>query len=133
MHNMGLCYQKLGVLDECAACLEQCLTYLTSEYVQDYFNDPANPSLKLKMLKYKCKTHMQICALYSQVHKHKDAALHANQAIMIAHYLIHDTESLCSYFTKELIQKKPLEEVSLISNFGFSLLEKTAVKLLPIF
>ena len=52
---------------------------------------------------------------------------------MISHFLIHDTESLCSYFTKELIQKKPLEEVSLISNFQFSLLEKTAVKLLPIF
>lgn len=85
------------------------------------------------MLKYKCKTHMQVCALLSQVHKHKDAALHANQAIQIAHFLVHDTESLCSYFTKELIQKKPLEEVSLISNFSFSLLEKTAVKLLPIF
>lgn len=121
------------MLDECASCLEQCLVYLSSEYVQDYFNDPANPSLKLKMLKYKCKTHMQICALYSQVHKHRDAALHANQAIMISHFLIHDTENLCSYFTKELIQKKPLEEVSLISNFNFSLLEKTSVKLLPIF
>ena len=58
MHNMALCYQKLGVLDECAACLEQCLTYLVSDYVQEYFNDPATPSLKLKMLKYKCKTHM---------------------------------------------------------------------------
>ena len=62
-----------------------------------------NPPLKLKMLKYKCKTHMQICALYSQTHKHKEAALHSNQSIMISHYLIHDTESLCSYFTKELI------------------------------
>ena len=81
MHNMALCYQKLGVLDECANCLEQCLVYLNSEYVQDYFNDPMNPSLKLKMLKYKCKTHMQVCALYSQVHKHKEAALHSNQSI----------------------------------------------------
>lgn len=52
---------------------------------------------------------------------------------MIAHFLIHDTENICSYFTKELIQKKPLEEVSLINNYQFSLLEKTAVKLLPIF
>ena len=30
---MALCYQKLGVLDECANCLEQCLTYLNSEYI----------------------------------------------------------------------------------------------------
>ena len=133
MHNMALCYQKLGVLEECAVSLEQCLTYLQSEFVQDFFNDPSQPSLKLKMLKYKCKTHMQICALLSQVHKHKEAALHANQAIKIAHFLVHDSESLCSYYTKELIQKKPLEDVSLISNFNFSLLEKTAVKLLPVF
>ena len=76
---------------------------------------------------------MQIYALLSQVYKHKEAALHANQAIKISHFLIHDCESLCSYYTKELIQKKPLEEVSLISNFNFSLLEKTAVKLLPVF
>ena len=59
--------------------------------------------------------------------------MHANQAIEISHFLIHDSEALCSYYTKELIQKKPLEEVSLISNFNFSLLEKTAVKLLPVF
>ena len=78
LHNMALCYQKLGVLDECASSLQQCLQYVNSDYVQDYFSDPANPSLRLKMLKYKCKTHMQICALLSQVHKHRDAALHAN-------------------------------------------------------
>lgn len=62
---MALCYQKLGVLDECAMCLEKCLKYLASDYIQKYFNDPAQPSLRLKMLKYKCKTHMQICALFS--------------------------------------------------------------------
>jgi hypothetical protein len=59
--------------------------------------------------------------------------LHSNEAIKISHFLIHDAENLCSYFTKELIQKKPLEEVSIISNYGFSLMEKTAVKLLPVF
>ena len=78
LHNMALCYQKLGVLEECAMTLERCLTHLQSDYIQDFFNDPTIPSLKLKMLKYKCKTHMQVCALYSQVHKHKEAAIHAN-------------------------------------------------------
>lgn len=40
VHNMALCYQKLGVLDECAVCLEKCLIYLQSELVQEFFNDP---------------------------------------------------------------------------------------------
>lgn len=81
VHNMALCYQKLGVLDECALALEQCLKYLESEAVQQFFNEESQPALRLKYLKYKCKTHMQICALFSQVHKHKEAALHANEAI----------------------------------------------------
>jgi len=40
---------------------------------------------------------------------------------------------MCAYFTKELIQQKPLSEVSIIGNVQFSLLQKTAVKLLPVF
>ena len=56
---------RLGILEECAICLEACLTSVNSEYLQTYFNDPTNPSLRHKMLKYKCKTHMQICALLS--------------------------------------------------------------------
>jgi hypothetical protein len=39
---------------------------------------------------------------------------------------------MCAYYTKELLQKKPLAEVSIIGNLQFSLLQKTAVKLLPV-
>ena len=27
-YNMGLCYQKLGQLEECSLCLETCFDYL---------------------------------------------------------------------------------------------------------
>ena len=80
-HNMALCYQKLGVLDECAQCLEKCLKYLQTQSIQQFFNDPYQPGLKLKLLKYKCKSHMQVCALYSQIHRHREASFHANEAI----------------------------------------------------
>jgi hypothetical protein len=116
MHNMALCFQKLGVLDECAVCLEKCLVYLKADQIQEFFNDPFQPSLKVKLLKYTCKTHMQVCALYSQIHKHREAAHHANEAITISHWLIHDAENMCTYYTKELIQQKPLAEVSIIGN-----------------
>jgi len=65
---------------------------------------------------------MQICALFSQVHKHREAAFHANNAIQISHFLIHDAENMCAYLTKELIQQKPLAEVSIIGNIQYSLL-----------
>ena len=35
------------------------------EQIQEFFSDPFNPSLRLKLLKYRCKTHMQVCALFS--------------------------------------------------------------------
>lgn len=132
LHNMAMCYQKLGILEDCAICLEACLANLSSQYLQDYFNDPNVPSLKLKLLKYKCKTHMQICALLSQVHKHKEAVIHAREGIKIAHFLVKDLENMSQFYTTELLQRKPLEEISIISNYKFSLLEKTSVKLLPI-
>ena len=71
---------------------------------------------------------MQVCALFSQIHKHREAAHHANEAIIISHFLIHDAENMCAHYTKE-----PLAEVSIIGNLGFGLLQKTAVKLLPVF
>jgi hypothetical protein len=55
---MAMCYQKLGILEECALCLEACLVCLETDHVKDFFNDEAQPSLRLKLLKYKCKTHM---------------------------------------------------------------------------
>ena len=84
------------------------------------------------MLKYKCKTHMQVCALLYQVHKHKEAVIHAKEGIKIAHFLVKDLEQMSLFYTSELLQRKPLEEISIISNFKFSLLEKTSVKIVPI-
>ena len=100
--------------------------------MQEFYNDPNMPALRLKMLKYKCKTHMQICALLSQVHKHKEAVVHAKEGIKIAHFLIKDLENMGQFYANELLQRKPLEEINIINNPRFSLLEKTTVKILPI-
>lgn len=95
---MAMCYQKLGILEECSICLEACIDHLDSDYLQKYFSNPEQPSLRLKMLKYKCKTHMQICALLSQIHKHKEAVFHSNSAIQIAHYLINECKNQCEFY-----------------------------------
>jgi len=84
------------------------------------------------MLKYKCKVHMQICALLSQVHKHKEAVVHAIEGIKLSHFLVKDLEKMAEAYNNEMLQKKPLEEISIINNPKFSLLEKSTVKLLPI-
>jgi hypothetical protein len=54
------------------------------------------------MLKYKCKTHMQICALLSQIHKHKEAVYHSNNAIKIAHYLVNECKAQSEFYLDQL-------------------------------
>jgi tetratricopeptide (TPR) repeat protein len=134
LHNMAMCYQKLGILEECSICLEACLEHLESDYMQNYFNNPEQPSLRLKMLKYKCKTHMQICALLSQIHKHKEAIFHSDSAIKISHYLINETKSQCHFYLNQLTKKEGhlKNNISIINDKRFSLLEKTSIKMLPI-
>lgn len=69
MHNMALCFQKLGALEECALCLEAALQTLNSPFVSLKLNlesgSYTDPAKKLKRLKYECKTRMQVCALLS--------------------------------------------------------------------
>ena len=66
------------------------------------------------------------------MHKHKEAVIHAKEGIKIAHFLVRDLEQMSLFYTQELLQRKPLEEISIINNLKFSLLEKTSVKILPV-
>lgn len=84
---MALCFQKLGALEECALCLEASLQTLSSPFLSLKTADPAK---KLKRLKYECKTHMQVCALLSQLHRHKEALVHAERSVQIAQYMVED-------------------------------------------
>lgn len=79
MHNMALCFQKLGALEECALCIEASLQTLNSPFLLPKFS--GDPAKKLKRLKYECKAHMQVCALLSQLHRHKDALIHAEKSV----------------------------------------------------
>ena len=60
----------------------------------------------------------QICALFSQVQEYKEAAVHANEAIQISHFFIHDAESLCSFFLqKSLFRKNSWQKSLSLSKF----------------
>lgn len=77
---------------------------------------------------------MQICALLSQIHKHKDAIFHSNSAIKIAHYLVNETKNQCQFYLSQLTKKDGVlkSNISIINDKRFSLLEKSSVKMLPI-
>lgn len=101
---------------------------------------------------------MQVCALLSQLHRHKEALTHAKIAISISHYLIKDIHMLIKYYVnrmksvdknekiinidedndnddnlnKNLKQLLDQKHIDFLYDPQLSLLAKTAIKLLPI-
>lgn len=56
---------------------------------------------------------------------------HSNRAIKIAHYLINESKNQCEFYVDQFSRSRN-ESASIIGDRRYSLLEKTAVKLLPI-
>ena len=107
MHNMALCFQKMGALEECSLCLDACLTQLSSPHVERVYR--GDPPRKLKRLKYECKIHMQICALLSQLNRHQEALCHAKRSVQISQYMIHDLMELCEHYNQKIKEAKKRE------------------------
>ena len=70
-YNMAMCYQKLGQLDECSICLETCLEQLDHADYSDIHTKSV--SSRIHRMKIECRLHLQLCAIYSQLHRHKNA------------------------------------------------------------
>ena len=114
-------------MEECSLYLEGCILNLNGCFDIDL---DENPEEKLKKVKYQCKAHMQICALLSQLHKHKEALVHAEQAIKLSHYLIKDIDRLLDYYKEQ--QRIADSSSPSAKKVRLSQLGKTAVKLKPI-
>ncbi len=109
MHNMALCFQKMGALEECALCLDACLHQINSQYLLPKFTGSA--PRKLKKLKYECKIHMQVCALLSQLHRHQEAYIHAKRSVKIAQYLRRDLRELTRVYYNKSKEAKRKEQL----------------------
>ena len=91
-YNMALCYQKLGQLEECALCLETCLEHLGTDYVR--LNDKSM-AMRLTKLKLECKVRMQLCAILSQLHRHKEALDQAYESAKLCKVISEDHVAVC--------------------------------------
>ncbi len=83
------CYQRMGVLDKCAAYLEACTIYTVPM---------SQPLLKLRSItdmlkraKLQCLMHIQLCAILSQLGDHTAALAKAKTAVRLAQFAIEST------------------------------------------
>ena len=129
LQNLALCYQKKGVLEECALCLESSLAYLPP--IDKGYSFPQ----KMSRLRRECKLKMQLCAILSQIHKHGEALSFAKEAVGLSHVLLRELLALCKFYKRKIMISSsaqggglsidPLEE-------SISMMERTAIKLKPI-
>lgn len=77
---MAMCYQKQGLLEEAEYCLIKCI-----HYISGWAQHEKSVSIRMSNLKRECKYRMQLCAISSQINKHKDALEQAKIAVQIVH------------------------------------------------
>lgn len=87
----------MGSLEECSIALENALVYL------DSYNSLTDQSIakRMKLMQQEAKIRIQLCALFSQLHQHKDALEQAKNSTKLVHRLSRDLLSLCEFYTKK--------------------------------
>jgi len=96
---MAMCYQKLGQLQECALCLETCTEQLHHKLYESLKDKSV--SARIHKLKFECRLRLQLCAIYSQLHRHKDAYEQAQQGVRLAHVVVRDQLAVCHFFIRK--------------------------------
>jgi len=86
-HNTALCHQMLGSLEEAAIFLETAVLNLEilSLIPEFQLTEVKNHSIYIEGL-----LRMQLCALFSQLHRHREALYHAQISVRISHFLVRD-------------------------------------------
>jgi hypothetical protein len=86
-HNTALWHQMLGSLEEAAVFLETSVLNLEILSLMPEFQSPGvkNHTIYLEGL-----LRMQLWALFSQLHRHREALYHAQISVRISHFLVKD-------------------------------------------
>lgn len=112
-HNTALCHQMLGSLEEAAIFLETAVLNLEILSLLPEFQEVEvkNHSIYLEGL-----LRMQLCALFSQLQRHREALYHAQIAVRISHFMVRDLKN----FTESLHLKE-------ISSLNETIMDKSKV------
>lgn len=88
----------MGMLEECVSYLDACIyNTKTKKSLSSQDSQSKNTiSERIKRYKYECKTHIQLCALLSQLGQHELALTHGKQAVKKCEHFMNDCYILCS-------------------------------------
>jgi hypothetical protein len=120
-HNTALCHQMLGSLEEAAIFLETSVLNLEILSLMPEFQttEVKNHTIYIEGL-----LRMQLWALFSQLHRHREALYHAQISVRISHFLVRDLLDYCesvriqdfAYNTDSTKSKKELQQAGMSIN-----------------
>lgn len=79
--NMAMCFQKLGMLEECIIYLKETIQVIEKP---GFFKD-VSISQRMKQMHMQCQLKLQLCAILSQTQKHTEAMENAKASVRLAH------------------------------------------------
>ncbi len=89
----------MGKLEECALCLDTCLDHLGTEFLSLKDNSIA---MRLVKLKLEAKVRMQLCAILSQLHRHKEALGQAYESAKLCNIIVQDQAAICDLLSRRV-------------------------------
>ena len=103
---MAACYQHMNSLEEASVAIDNALLYLGD------YSSLKNQSIsqRIAFMETEWKIRMQLWALLSQLHRHKDALEQSRISIKLVHLIFKDMDALWKFY----IQKSFDEELELI-------------------
>jgi tetratricopeptide (TPR) repeat protein len=108
--NMAMCFQKLGMLEECIIYLKETIQVIEKP---NFFKD-VSISQRMKQMHMQCQLKLQLCAILSQTQKHTEAMDHAKASVRLAHQILRDLYDLCVFYSNKIKFKDDFASLSLL-------------------
>lgn len=109
-HNMAMCFQKLGMLEECIIYLKETIAVIEKS---NFFKD-VSISQRMKQMQMQCQLKLQLCAILSQTQKHTEAMEHAKLSVRLGHQILRDMYDLCVFYSNKIKFKDDFASLSLL-------------------
>lgn len=109
-HNMAMCFQKLGMLEECIIYLKETIQVLERP---NFFKD-TSIALRMRQSHMLCQLKLQLCAILSQTQKHSEAMENAKYSVRLAHQILRDMYDLCVFYSNKIKFKDDFSSLSLL-------------------
>ena len=107
LYNLACIHQMAGSFEECTKYIDASIFNMSQKSTAITPEDGLSlnklaASAKMLKTRFLCKFHLQMCAVLSQLNRHREGLFHGFNAILYSHELINYTAQLCEHYSTKL-------------------------------